>query len=73
MLKLAAWRIATALRVISFGFDESTKFGHGLMSTNVQLEPREAPGTSIDVVPRARLPPLDGREHFGHDAANAQP
>ena len=49
---IAAFRIASARRIISFGFDESTKWGLGLMSTNVQIEPRESPGTSIDVVPR---------------------
>ena len=29
-----------------FGFDESTKFGLGLLSTNTQIEPHDAPGTS---------------------------
>ena len=49
---MAAWRLAKARRIISFGFDESTKFGLGLMSTNAQIEPHDAPGTSVDVVPR---------------------
>eukprot|EP00966_Prymnesium_polylepis_P334526 7389899-Prymnesium_polylepis.1 len=49
---IAALRIALAKRIISFGFDESTKYGLGLLSTNVQLEPHDAPGTSEDVVPR---------------------
>ena len=49
---IAALRIALAKRIISFGFDESTKYGLGLLSTNVQLEPHYAPGTSEDVVPR---------------------
>ena len=49
---LAAFRVALAKRVISFGFDESTKFGFGLMSTNTQIEPHDAPGTTADVVQR---------------------
>ena len=49
---LAAFRVALAHRVVSFGFDESTKFGMGLLSTNTQIEPRDAPGTTIDVVQR---------------------
>ena len=49
---LAAFRVALARRVIFFGFDESTKFGMGLLSTNTQIEPHDAPGTSVDVVQR---------------------
>ena len=49
---IAALRIARAIRIISFGLDESTKYGLGLLSTNVQIEPDDAPGTSADVVPR---------------------
>ena len=49
---IAAFRIAAARRIISFGFDESTKYGLGVVSNNVQLEPHDAPGTSEDVVPR---------------------
>jgi len=49
---LAAFRVARCPRIISFGFDESTKFGIGLLSTNTQIEPHDAPGTSIDVVMR---------------------
>ena len=49
---LAAFRVALARRVISFGFDESTKFGMGLLSTNTQIEPHDAPGTTVDVVQR---------------------
>ena len=45
-------RVAKSLRVISFGSDESTKFGKGLLSTNTQIEPHDAPGTSVDVVQR---------------------
>jgi len=49
---LAALRVALAIRIISFGFDESTKWGLGLLSTNTQIEPHDAPGTSVDVVMR---------------------
>ena len=49
---IAALRVALAVRIISFGFDESTKWGLGLLSTNTQLEPHDAPGTSVDVVMR---------------------
>ena len=49
---MAAYRIALSRRIISFGFDESTKYGLGVLSTNVQLEPHDAPGSSVDIVPR---------------------
>ena len=49
---IAALRVALCTRIISFGFDESTKFGLNLLSTNTQLEPHDAPGTSVDVVMR---------------------
>ena len=49
---IAALRVALAIRIISFGFDESTKWGLGLLSTNTQIEPHDAPGTSVDVVMR---------------------
>ena len=49
---IAAIRVALCCRIISFGFDESTKFGLGLLSTNTQIEPHDAPGTSVDVVMR---------------------
>ena len=49
---MAAFRVALAKRIISFGFDESTKFGFGLMSSNTQIEPHDAPGTTVDVVQR---------------------
>lgn len=49
---LAAYKIGKALRIVSFGFDESTKFGISLLSTNVQIEPHNSPGTILDVVPR---------------------
>ena len=47
---IAALRVALCVRIISFGFDESTKFGLGLLSTNTQIEPHDARGTSVDVV-----------------------
>ena len=49
---IANFRVAKSLRIISFGSDESTKFGLGLLSTNTQIEPHDAPGTSVDVVQR---------------------
>jgi len=49
---IAALRVALCVRIISFGFDESTKFGLGLLSTNTQIEPHDARGTSVDVVMR---------------------
>ena len=36
---IAAFRVALAKRVISFGWDESTKFGLGLLSSNTQVGP----------------------------------
>ena len=49
---LAAFRVALAKRIYTFGFDESTKFGLGLLSSNIQIEPHDKPGTSVDVVMR---------------------
>lgn len=49
---LAAFKIGKALRLVSFGFDESTKFGISLLSTNIQIEPHHRPGSIMDVVPR---------------------
>ena len=49
---IAALRVALCTRIISFGFDESTKFGLCLLSTNTQIEPHDARGTSVDVVMR---------------------
>ena len=49
---IAAFRVALCKRIISFGWDESTKFGLGLLSSNTQIEPHDAPGTMIDVVMR---------------------
>ena len=36
---IASFRIALSRRIISFGFDESTKYGLSILSTNMQLEP----------------------------------
>ena len=47
---LAAFRVALAKRIVSFGFDESTKFGLGLLSSNTQIE--EADGVMTDVIMR---------------------
>ena len=47
---IAALRMAMAKRFVSFGFDESTKFGKNVLSTNAQLE--QADGAVVDVVPR---------------------
>ena len=49
---LNAWRFAKARRVISFGEDESTKWGKAIITTNTQIEPHDAPGTSVDIVLR---------------------
>ena len=62
---LAAFRVALARRIISFGFDESTKFGIGLLSTNTQIEPHDAPGSSVDVVMRGVTVSASGKaEHL---------
>jgi hypothetical protein len=47
---MAAFRFGKARRIISFGFDESTKFGKGILSTNTQLELDD--GKRVDVVLR---------------------
>ena len=49
---IAAFRVAKARRIVCFGFDESTKWGLGIMSTSTQIEPHDAPGTTVDVVQR---------------------
>lgn len=48
---ISAFRIATAKRVVSFGFDETTKMGDGLASVNLQIETAE--GEICDEVLRA--------------------
>ena len=47
---IAAFRIALSKRIISFGWDESTKFGLGLLSSNTQIETQD--GQMVDVVMR---------------------
>eukprot|EP00965_Chrysotila_dentata_P258850 6213365-Pleurochrysis_carterae.AAC.1 len=47
---LAARRVAELRRVISFGFDETTKFQVGTLSTNVQGKTTD--GRVIDIVLR---------------------
>ena len=47
---IAAFRVALSKRIISFGWDESTKFGLGLLSSNTQIETHE--GEVVDVVMR---------------------
>eukprot|EP00966_Prymnesium_polylepis_P184914 4285642-Prymnesium_polylepis.1 len=46
----AALQVLCAKRIISFGFDETTKRGDGLASTNIQIETQE--GEILDVVLR---------------------
>ena len=36
---IAAFRVALCKRIISFGWDESTKFGLGILSSNTQVGP----------------------------------
>ena len=50
---IANFRVAKAKRIISCGSDESTKFGDSLLSTNTQIVPHDAPGTSVDVLQRS--------------------
>ena len=51
-----AWRLADASSVMSMGWDESTKFQTGLMSTNLQVRAGSksgvTPGSILDVVGR---------------------
>eukprot|EP00965_Chrysotila_dentata_P070525 2330937-Pleurochrysis_carterae.AAC.1 len=47
---LAARAVAELKRVISSGFDETTKFQVGTLSTNVQGETRD--GRTVDIVMR---------------------
>ena len=47
---IASFRVALSKRIISFGFDESTKFGLSLLSTNTQIETQD--GKTVDVVMR---------------------
>ena len=47
---IAAFRVALSKRIRSFGWDESTKFGLGLLSSNTQIETQG--GEVVDVVMR---------------------
>ena len=51
-----AWRLADLVAVLSFGWDESTKYQTGMMSTNFQVKAGEksgvAAGSVIDVLGR---------------------
>ena len=47
---IAAFRVALCKRIISFGWDESTKFGLGLLSSNTQIETQT--GEVVDVIMR---------------------
>ena len=47
---IAAFRFAAATRVLSFGYDESTKLHVGVLSTNAQLDMSD--GTVVDVLLR---------------------
>ena len=49
---LANVRVALSKRIISFGSDESSKWDDQIFSTNTQIEPHDAPGTTVDVVQR---------------------
>ena len=47
---IAAFRVALCKRIVSFGWDESSKFGLGLLSSNTQIETHT--GEIVDVVMR---------------------
>ena len=47
---IAAFRVALSKRVVSLGWDESSKFGLGLLSSNTQIETQD--GQVVDVVMR---------------------
>ena len=47
---IAAFRVALSKRIVSFGWDESSKFGLGLLSSNTQIEMQD--GEIVDVVMR---------------------
>ena len=44
---MAAWKFAASNRVLSFGWDESTKFGNGVFGVNAQIENKD--GTIEDI------------------------
>ena len=55
-------RVAKAKRVVSFGIDESSKFGLGVVSTNTQIEEHgAAAGETVDVVMRGAVLSAGGR------------
>lgn len=56
---LAARRVASAYRVRSIGFDETTKLGNSSLTSNVQIEPTQ--GAKLqDVILRAAYCPMGG-------------
>ena len=48
---IAAYRVAACLRILSFGWDESNKWGLGLLSSNMQIIERGA-SEPVNLVPR---------------------
>jgi hypothetical protein len=48
---IAAFRVAGCTRILSFGWDESTKWGLGLLSSNMQIIEHGA-SKAVDLVPR---------------------
>ena len=70
---IANFRVAKSKRIISFGFDESSKWGLGLMSTNTQIEPHDAPGTSVDVVQRGATLTAGGTAKVSADPTHPMP
>lgn len=56
---LAARRVASAYRVRSIGFDETTKLGNSSLTSNVQIEPTEG-AKFQDVILRAAYCPMGG-------------
>ena len=48
---MAAFRVAACVRILSFGWDESTKWGLGLLSSNMQIVEHGA-SKAVNLVPR---------------------
>ena len=48
---IAAFRVAGCARILSFGWDESTKWGLGLLSSNMQIV-EQGSSTPVNLVPR---------------------
>eukprot|EP00965_Chrysotila_dentata_P113858 3764048-Pleurochrysis_carterae.AAC.2 len=63
---LAARRVAQLKRIISLGFDETTKFQVGTLSTNVQGE--AADGSVVDIVLRGAFVVASGTAEHVVDA-----